>query len=164
MELDMKVYTREEVDSTADELGKAMSANVDNLLATCDINTLSQLISFRFGVATLNHNHWSKKSDSSNWAAILSDNEADIIAQQEMVKLLGNEETKKLSDGKQKAMAEAAAVGATQKYNSSKADKALCDVYKNFWAEWISYLSAISNLVRDVVIQRSVDAKISPTT
>jgi len=161
MELERKVYTKEDVDAKATELGQAITSQLEQLLATGDLPTLASLISFRLGVAVMNHDYWSKRSDSAIWRAVVEGNSADILYQAEMGKLLSNEETKKLAADKQKALSQSAATEAYTAQGSAKAAKAENDVYKNFWSEWVNYLSTISDLARHVAMHKLVESKLN---
>jgi len=161
MELARKVYTVEELEAQADEIGMAMTYQLEQLLTVGDLPTVASLISFRLGIAVLNHNCWSRQADHEAIKGIVDGNTGDITYSRKMAEIMGDERLSKLSDGKQKAIAEEAAATAYQSQGAAKAEKAKRDLYKNFWQEWISYLVNTSELARHVAMHKLVEAKIN---
>lgn len=161
MELELKVYTAQEIDEKAAQIGGAMTADVDRLMSTGDIQTLSACIAFRLGAAVLNHNYWSKQGDTHAWQYVVHGNEADIAYQQEMGKNLQDPEKIKIAEGKLKALADTAAFTATTNQGSSKCEKAKAEIYKNFWHEWLEYLKIVADLARNVAMHRLAELKIA---
>jgi hypothetical protein len=161
MELELKIYTAQEVDEKAAQIGAAMLADIDRLISAGDIQTLSACIGYRLGAVVLNHNYWSKQGDTHAWQFVIHGNEGNIAYQQKMAEILQNPEMLKIAEGKQKAMADTAAFTCTSNQGSSKSEKAKAEIYKNFWYEWLEYLKIVADLARNVAMHRLAELKIA---